>query len=74
VVEDRRNPTKKEMGYLYFPPDFWGTTELVLKFLQNVVGIHAPNTNVRVDGVNRLTVQFKNGFPFVGEHGPRNPR
>ena len=35
------------MGYLYFPPHFWGTTELVLKFLQNVVEIHAPTCKRR---------------------------
>ena len=56
-----------EISYLYFLAHFQVTIDLVLKFLQDVVRIHSPTTNVREGRLLRLTIPFKNGFPFVGQ-------
>ena len=67
VVADLPNPTEMEISYLYFPAHFRVTTDLVLKFLQDVVWVHSPTTSVHEGRLLRLTIPFKNGFPFVGQ-------
>ena len=67
VVEDLPNPTEMEISYLYFLAHLRVTTDLVLKFLQDVVRVHSPTTSVHEGRLLRLTIPFMNGFPFVGQ-------